>query len=68
MNVRVINESGLSAAVRVERIEAAVDAELAKPGERLMTLIGSHWKGNPENVTSPWTIYKGVEYEAAPRN
>jgi len=64
MDVRIINDSGLSGAALHQRIADAVAEVLAESGERLLGLTGEHWTGFAEGPTSPWMVYRNVGYTA----
>jgi hypothetical protein len=66
MDVRVLNDDSKVGAREYQKVAAAVDAELAKTGERLVRLLGEHWTGTAEGPVSPYLIYHRVEYEAEP--
>lgn len=66
MNVRVLNDDVQVGAYEHRKVAAAVDAELAKTGERLVRLLGEHWTGVAEGPVSPYMVYHRVAYEAEP--
>ena len=66
MDVRVLNDDDEVGAREYQKIAAAVDAELAKTGERLVRLLGEHWTGVAEGPVSPYLIYHRVAFEAEP--
>ncbi|OKH63393.1 hypothetical protein EB72_11720 [Mycobacterium sp. SWH-M1] len=49
-----------------QKIEAAMNAELAETGERLVRLLDRHWTGFADGIDSPYMIYRNVRYEAEP--
>jgi len=68
MDVRVLYEPGVRGAALLASVAQAVDAELAKTGERLVLLLSERVTGVGEGATDPSRTYKGVKYVAGPRD
>ncbi|GBG36521.1 hypothetical protein NJB14197_10860 [Mycobacterium montefiorense] len=66
MDVRVLYEQGVRGAALLASVAKAVDAELAKTGERLVLLLSERVTGVGESVTDPWRTYQGVKFVAGP--
>ena len=64
MDVRVLNDDNQVGTNEFQKIATAVNAELAKTGERLVRLVGENWTGYAEGAISPYMVHHHVAYEA----